>query len=154
MKDMKTHLIEWKRLVKLGRTCDRCEDTGATLRKVIRELNTGCVKARVRFRLKTVRLPAARLAESNAILIDGQPLEQLVPRARVGETDCPTCGELTGETLKCRALNVDGRTHDSVPAELIRAAVCRVADCCGEGCECGCGCESGRPQASKSPCCA
>ena len=151
---MKTHLIEWKRLVKHGRTCDRCEDTGATLRRVVRDLNTGCAKARVRFRLKTIRLPAARLAESNAILIDGQPLERLVPGVRAVETDCPSCGELNDKPSKCRALVADGRTHESVPADLIRAAVCRVADCCGEGCECGCGCESGRPQASKSPCCA
>jgi hypothetical protein len=151
---MKTHLIEWKRLVRQGRTCDRCENTGATLRQVVRGLNTDCAKARVRFRLKTTRLPGARLAESNTILIDGQPLERLVPRLRAVETDCPSCGELTGKPSKCRALEVNGRTRESVPAELIRAAFCRVADCCGEGCECDDGCKSGTPQSSKLQCCA
>lgn len=152
-KDMKTHLIEWKRFVQQGRTCQRCADTGVTLRQVIRELNTGCAKARVRFRLKTTRLPASRLAESNVVLIDGQPLERLVPGVRVVETNCSSCGELSGAPSKCRALAFDGQTHESVPADLIRVAVCRAADCCGEGCECGCGCETAKGKSAKAKCC-
>lgn len=138
---MKTHIIEWKRLVRQGRTCDRCGDTGETLRKVVRELNAGCGAKRARFRLKTSRLPASRVAESNSILIDGRPLEQIVPGVTVTETECNSCGELTGRSMQCRAITVDGRTHDAVPAELISSAICRVADCCGEDCNCDCGCD-------------
>jgi hypothetical protein len=152
--DMNTHLIEWKRLVKQGRTCDRCNDTGATLRQVIRELNTRCARGRVRFRLKTTRLPVSRLEESNVILVDGRPLERIVPGARRVETDCPSCGELTGTPTKCRALAVKGQTHESLPAELIRAAICRMADCCGAGCEWDCGCESGRHKGFRAQGCA
>jgi len=143
-KIMKTHIIEWKRLIRQGRTCDRCGDTGGTLRQVIRELNAGCGAKRARFRLKTTRLPTSRVAESNSILIDGRPLEKIVPGVTVRETECNSCGELTGQPMQCRAITVAGRTHDAVPAELIRSAICQVADCCGEDCNCGCDCgESG-----------
>ncbi len=141
---METHIIEWKRLIRHSRTCDRCGDTGKTLRKVIRESNAGCGARGARFRLKTTRLPVSRVAESNSILIDGQPLEQIVPGVVVAETECNSCGELAGRPAQCRAVTVDGRTHDAVPAELIRSAICRVANCCGADCDCGCGCgESG-----------
>jgi hypothetical protein len=157
---IKTHVIEWKRLVRQGRTCNRCGDTGETLRKVVRELNAGCGAKQARFRLKTTRLPATRVAESNSILIDGWPLEQIVPGVAVTETECDSCGELLGRTTQCRAVTVDGRTHDAVPAELIRSAICRVANCCGEDCNCGCGCgeagaksRTGKAQAANGPQC-
>lgn len=151
---MKTHLIEWRRLVKRGQTCNRCEDTGTTLRRVVRELNAQCGKERARFRLKTVRLPATRLAESNLILVDGKPLEELVPGVKVTKTDCSSCTDLVGEATQCRAVVANGRTHEAVPSDLIRAAICRTADCCGEGCGCDCGCESAKGGAAKASCCA
>lgn len=124
------------------------------MRQVVRELNTACGKNGARFRLKTTRLGPARLAESNVILIDGKPLEQLVPGARVKRTDCPSCGEISGKPATCRALALGGRTYESIPADLIRAAVCRAADCCGEGCAGDCGCGAGGKPASKAQCCA
>jgi hypothetical protein len=149
-------------LVRQGRTCERCGDTGETLRKVIRELNAGCGAKPVRFRLKNTRLPVIRMAESNSILIDGRPLEQIVPEATVTKTDCPSCGELTGQATQCRALTVDGRTHEAIPAEMIRSAICRVAGCCGDGCACDCGCgetgaasRAGKARTTNGPkCCA
>jgi hypothetical protein len=137
---MKTHIIEWLRFVRQGRTCNRCGDTGETLRTVIRELNAACGAKPMRFRLKTTRLPASRLAESNSILIDGRRLEEIVPGVAVTETECRSCGDLTGRPTQCRAVVAGGRTHDAVPAQLIRSAICRVADCCGDDCDCGCGC--------------
>ena len=156
---MKTHLIEWKRFVRGGNTCNRCESTGETLRTVIRELNAACGSARLR--LKTTRLPASRLAESNSILIDGRPLEQILPAVQVKQTDCPSCGELIGKSAQCRTVVVEGRIHEAVPAELIRSAICRAAGCCGDDCNCGCGC--GQPEdrartkkvraSGEAPCC-
>lgn len=157
---MKTHLIEWKRVTGQGRTCERCDDTGNSLRELIHELNTGCSGQGRRFRLKTTRLPKARLAESNSILIDGWPLEQIVPGVSVTQTDCPSCGDLIGTDAQCRALVTDGRTHEAVPAELIRKAVCQVADCCGDDCACDCGCGKGKAKSTQkgataaSACCA
>jgi hypothetical protein len=137
---MTTHLIEWKRVTGRGRTCQRCSDTGQTLRELVHELNAGCGGKGRRFRLKTTRLPASRLAESNSILIDGRPLEQIVPGVSVTQTDCASCGDLTGTDAECRALVAGDRIHEAVPAELIRKAVCQVAACCGDDCACDCGC--------------
>jgi hypothetical protein len=130
------------------------------LRKVVRELNAGCGAKRARFHLKTTRLPATRVAESNSILIDGRPLEQIVPGVTVAEMECNSCGELTGQPTQCRAVTVDGHTHEAVPAELIRSAICRVANCCGDDCDCGCGCgesgaksRTGKARAANGPQC-
>jgi hypothetical protein len=123
---MKTHTIEWKHLDRNGRTCDRCHDTGANLRSVIRKLNTSLRSRRVRFRLKETLLKPDRLAESNSIIIDGQPLETLLPATRVTSTECGSCGELLGQATDCRAVTKDGTTHETIPAKMIRDALRKV----------------------------
>lgn len=124
---MKTHTVEWKHLDRNGRTCDRCHDTGANLRTVIRKLNTSLRSRRVRFRLKETLLKPDRLAESNSIIIDGQPLETILPATRVTSTECGSCGELLGRATDCRAVTKDGKTHETIPAEIIHDALCKVA---------------------------
>ena len=124
---MKTHTVEWKHLDRNGRTCDRCHDTGANLRAVIRKLNTSFLSRRVRFRLKETLLKPDRLAESNSIIIDGQPLETILPATRVISTECGSCGELLGQATDCRAATKDGTTHETIPGEMIREALRKVA---------------------------
>ena len=124
---MKTHTIEWKHLDRDGRTCDRCDSTGANLRAVIRKLNTSFRSQRVRFRLKETLLEPERLAESNSIIIDGQPLEAILPATRVTSTECSSCGELTGEAAECRAMTAEGTVHETIPAEIIHDALVKVA---------------------------
>ena len=124
---MKTHTIEWKHLDRNGRTCDRCHDTGANLRTVIRKLNTSLRARRRRFRLKETLLKPDRLAESNSIIIDGQPLETILPATRVTSTECGSCGELLGQATDCRALSKDGRIHETIPEEVIQEALRKVA---------------------------
>jgi hypothetical protein len=124
---MKVHTVEWKHLERNGRTCDRCHDTGANLRTVIRKLNTSLRSRRVRFRLKETLLNSDRLADSNSIIIDGQPLETLLPATRVTSTECGSCGELLGQATDCRALTREGTTHETIPGEMIRDALRRVA---------------------------
>lgn len=80
-----------------------------------------------------------RLAESNVILIDGVPLESFIG-ARITETECGSCGEMLGAATQCRAIVARNVTHESIPANLIRAGLCQAAGCCGEGCECDCSC--------------
>lgn len=123
---MKTHTVEWKHLDWNGRTCDRCHDTGANLRAVVRKLNTSLRSRRVRFRLKETLLKPDQLAESNSIIIDGQPLETMLPAMRVTSTECGSCGELLGQATDCRALNKDGRIHETIPEEVIHDALRKV----------------------------
>ena len=42
---MKTLRIEWKHLAKDGKTCERCGETGATLRRVIDGLRAELAEA-------------------------------------------------------------------------------------------------------------
>ena len=127
---MKTHTIEWKHLDRDGRTCQRCDQTGANLRRVIRELNVSCRPSGMQFRLKDTRLKPERLAESNSIFIDRRPLETFLPESRVTSTECASCGELTGESAQCRAISNDRGIHESIPAEIIREALCKAVACC------------------------
>jgi ribosomal protein S14 len=123
---MKTHTIEWKHLDRNGRTCDRCQETGTNVRAVIRKLNNSLRAQRVRFRLKETLLEPDRLAESNSIIIDGQPLETLLPATRVTTTECGSCGELLGQATDCRAVTKNGRTHETIPEEIIQDALCKA----------------------------
>ena len=124
---MKTHTVQWKHLDQNGRTCDRCDETGANLRAVIKKLNSSLGSRRVRFRLEETRLGRERLAESNSILIDGQPLETILPATRLTSTECGSCGELTGEAADCRAVSQDGTLYETIPAEIIHDALCKAA---------------------------
>ena len=124
---MKTHTVEWKHLDRNGRTCDRCHETGTNVRAVIRKLNTSLRAQRVRFRLKETLLKPDRLAESNNILIDGQPLEAVLPATRVTNTECSSCGELLGQATDCRAVTRNGRTHETIPEEIIHDALYKMA---------------------------
>ena len=130
---MKIHTVEWKHLDRNGRTCDRCHDTGANLRTVIRKLNTSLRSRRVRFRLKETLLKPDRLAESNSIIIDGQPIEALLPATRVTTTECGSCGELLGQATDCRAVTKGGKTHETIPADMIQDALRKVAGGDGQG---------------------
>ena len=124
---MKTHLVEWKHLDRNGRTCDRCHDTGANLRAVVRKLNTSLRPRGVRFRLKEILLNPDRLAESNSIIIDGRPLEEVLPATHVTNTECGSCGDLLGQATDCRAVTKDGRIHETIPPDMIHDALRKVA---------------------------
>jgi hypothetical protein len=143
---MKTLTIEWKHLDQDSRTCDRCGDTGKTLRQTVRRLRR-CLQPRgIAVRLLETKLTAGRLAESNTILFNNVPLETVLGDARAGSSDCDSCGELLDAKVQCRTLECAGKTHEAIPAEVICEAACRVASCedcgCSEGKPCGpkCGC--------------
>jgi len=137
---MKTLHIEWKNVNLQGQTCERCGDTGATLRDVVAGMNRSCCGERTRFELTETKLGKAGVPESNMILIEGRPLESFLSAAQATTTPCASCGDLLGEPTDCRAIEADGTTHDAIPAELIRAALCEAAACCDDirAEECGC----------------
>jgi len=109
-------IIEWRHYDKAGATCDRCGDTGANLKQVIAEF----VAKGVPIELHKTLLEADRIAESNLVLINGVALEQLLSGATVGESDCPSCGCLTGTETSCRTVQCGGETFEELTPELIR----------------------------------
>ena len=83
-------------------------------------------------------------AESNRIWIGGRPMEEWLG-ARAGASPCcQVCGE-----LPCRTMEVDGRTYEAIPQELIvkaaviaashmigRESAASSSPCCSKGCGC------------------
>lgn len=126
---MKTLTIEWKHLDRDGNTCDRCGDTGRTLRKTVRTMRRRCRPCGVAIKLIETRLPARRLKESNMILFNGVPLETALGDAMVRKNDCGSCSTLVGQAAQCRAVQRRGKTFEAIPDKLIQEAACRVANC-------------------------
>ncbi len=128
---MQTHILEWRHLEVEGATCCRCESSGKSVIEAIERLNHECAPQGVRFLLQETRLSSAALDQSNSLLIDGVPLEQLLEDSRPGESSCPSCADLIGApTVNCRTLSFDGETREDLPVDWIRRAVCKTVDCC------------------------
>lgn len=127
---MKTLTIEWKHLDMDGATCVRCRDTGKTLAEVVGELANECREAGVQVVFRETALGADRIRESNEILFNGVPLEDLLPGAVAGENACQSCCDLLGQETSCRTVESGGTTYEAIPESLIRAAACRAAGCC------------------------
>jgi len=114
--------MEWRHFAVGGETCDRCRATGKSVREVVEEL-TGELSAKgigIKF-IETV-LPAELIAQSNMILFNGVPLEEILANATVKESACPSCSCLTGSATSCRTVEHGGVSHEAIPAELIRRA--------------------------------
>ena len=127
---MKTVEIEWRRLVEEGETCERCNETGETLSGLIGAMNRECEPLGCRFSLTRTGIEAGSLAQSNSLLIDGIPFEQLLPGASVATSHCESCCELIGEQVECRTIEFGGFSYEAIPEHLLRDALCRVAGCC------------------------
>ena len=124
---MKTLHIEWKHLDKDGETCKRCEETGATLRKVIDDL-TGELAARdIRIMFTETRLSEREIPQSNSILFNGVPFEDLLPGVRVIDNHCASCSDLCGQGTSCRAVRVGNITYEAIPEFMIRQAALQAA---------------------------
>ena len=113
--------IEWKHFAVGGETCERCGNTGDALRTVIEELRREFASAGVKIHLTETLLDKTRIAESNEIWMNGRRIEDLLA-ATVVSTDCPSCGNLAGESTCCRAVEIGETQYENIPMEMIRKA--------------------------------
>jgi hypothetical protein len=120
--------IEWRHLEKDGKTCDRCSNTGESVQTAYDMLVQQLRPEGWQVVVKETLLTADEIAESNAILLNGVPIEQLLPNARKTENCCASCGDLLGAPTLCRALIMDGRTYDAIPAALIVEAAQQIVN--------------------------
>lgn len=111
--------IEWRHYDKEGLTCSRCNATGANLQQVVDE----CRARGITVELQETLLPYDRISESNLVLINGLPLEELLADAAVGESECPSCGCLSGQATQCRTMECDGETFEELTPELLRRGI-------------------------------
>jgi len=123
---MKKLDIEWKHFDNEGETCERCAGTGGNLSQVIARLKEELASEGIEVTLTETLLPASRIEESNMILFNGIPLENLLAGISVSENSCDSCSCLTGEETMCRTVEYAGTTFEEIPADLIRTAALKA----------------------------
>jgi hypothetical protein len=124
---MKTLKIEWKHLDVSGETCDRCSDTGEILAQVVQELGVHLQEKGVLVELTETKLDDTQIPQSNMILFNGIPLEEILD-IQVSENFCDSCTSLLGKDTFCRTIGYDGVTFEEIPAEAIRRAIEKILE--------------------------
>lgn len=129
---MKRLTIKWQRLVEGGRTCPRCGDTGEEVRRASASLGQALAPLGIEVVLEEAEISGDAFKrqplESNRILLEGRSLEEWLG-AQTGQSPCcDVCGR-----HECRTVNVDGQSHETVPADLIvRAGLLAAAELTGK----------------------
>ncbi len=119
---MKKIKIEWKHLDIAGNTCARCADTGISVKETIKEIISEYQTQKIEIEFIETLLNADNLAESNLILINDIPLEEILTAAKI-ETDCSSCCSMLGKAVKCRAIEYDNKIYEHLTAELIKKGI-------------------------------
>ncbi len=125
---MKQLEIEWRHLEKDGRTCDRCGDTGLELRSAVSALKHSLNEAGWEIVFKETFLTEEQIPDSNMILLNGIPIEEILPQAKKSESCCVSCKDLLGTSILCRAIEREGIIYETIPSAMIREAVKRYID--------------------------
>jgi hypothetical protein len=118
--------IEWRHYAKEGETCDRCAATGSSVKNVVAELARELSAKGIDVGFTETELPEELMAQSNLILFNGVPLEEVLGDATAGENACPSCSCLTGSDTSCRTVEHGGVVHEEIPAALIRRAALKA----------------------------
>ncbi len=124
---MKTITIEWRHYAKKGATCDRCAATGRSVKEVVADFTGELASRGVKVVFLETVLPEEQMAESNMILFNGIPLEDILRDTTAAENACPSCSCLTGIETSCRTIEQGGTIYEEIPAEIIRRAALLVA---------------------------
>lgn len=119
---MKELTIEWRHYDKEGATCDRCAATGTSVKEVVAGLSDELAGKGVTVTFIETKLPEEQMAQSNLVLFNGVPLEEVLENASADESHCASCSCLTGSETSCRTVAYAGETHEEIPADLIRLA--------------------------------
>jgi hypothetical protein len=122
---IKRLVIEWCHLVVDGATCERCGATGSEVKNAVNELTKELGSFGIKVVFKETPLGTDQLEESNKILLNGKPIEDLIAGS-VTETSCSSCSTLTGTSACCRAVEVDNEQYEEIPAWLIKRAAYRA----------------------------
>jgi hypothetical protein len=130
---MKHLTIEWRHLDTKGDTCLRCSQTGKTLNQVIAELQKELITYNVKITFKETKLSKNQINQSNMILINDVPLEQILSGASVSKNYCQSCSCLTATDAYCRTIEYKGKQYEEIPEAIIRKAILQAAGINTEG---------------------
>lgn len=119
--------IRWQRLVKNGRTCTRCGDTEADVRRATETLRQVLAPLGIEPHLEVGEVDESafhdRPVESNRIWIADKPMEDWLSGTVGSSPCCSVCGD-----ADCRTVEISGTTFEAIPEWLIiKAALIAVA---------------------------
>lgn len=118
--------IEWRHLDKDGKTCDRCSDTGETVRSAYEDLVKELEPKGWEVSFTETLLTDQEIPESNSIYLNGIAIEKILPDTRRSQNCCISCGEILGTPTMCRTLERNGQIFEAVPAAMILEAAHRL----------------------------
>lgn len=113
--------IVWQRVVVGAATCERCGDTGESVRLAARRLREELAGQGIEVRLEEKALPPFAVAESNRVFFNGESLEDILG-AQTGMSHCQSCCDLLGSQTDCRTLILEGREYEALSEELLLRA--------------------------------
>lgn len=110
--------VRWQRLVKDGRTCDRCGDTESEVRRATDTLRQVLAPLGIEPRLEVAEVDEATFfanpLESNRIWVADRPMEDWL-RGTVGSSPCcSVCGDSA-----CRTVEISGTVFEAIPERVI-----------------------------------
>lgn len=117
-KTTKRLVVSWQRLVSDGGTCPRCGSTEDELGKAVARLKEKLKPQGIEVILKKQELTPEEFKKnplsSNKIMLNDQPLEDLLD-AKTGHSKCcDVCGD-----EECRTVETGGANYETIPVELI-----------------------------------
>lgn len=123
-----TLVVEWRHIGKdIENTCERCGATGRAVVDVVEQIRPILEGEGITVRVVETVLENEAIADSNSILFNGVPLEDLIEGMKVTSTPCASCACITGEDdVECRAIEYNGERYESIPPELIARAVLKA----------------------------
>ncbi|HOI12957.1 MAG TPA: putative zinc-binding protein [Methanoculleus sp.] len=123
-----TLVVEWRHIGRdIENTCGRCGETGKAVRETVDRIRAVLEDAGITVKFVENVLPHDAVADSNSILFNGVPLEDLIEGMEVTSTPCASCACITGQDdVECRAVEYGGERYESIPPELIARAVLKA----------------------------
>ncbi|MDV2481049.1 DUF2703 domain-containing protein [Methanoculleus sp. Wushi-C6] len=123
-------VIEWRHVTRDAENVfETCKETGMPLDAVLDEIRMLLEMEGVSVRI------VETAAESDSLLFNGVPIEELLEGVEVTATSCSSCatcgedcGEDCGEEADCRMLRYNGEAYEDIPPELIGRAAARALE--------------------------
>lgn len=110
--------IRWQRLVKDGRTCNRCGDTESEVRRATETLRQVLAPLGIEPQLEVADIDEAKFLagplESNRIWISDRPMEDWLSGSVGQSRCCSVCGD-----SDCRTVEIQGTVFETIPERLI-----------------------------------
>ncbi|HWR88687.1 MAG TPA: DUF2703 domain-containing protein [Dissulfurispiraceae bacterium] len=120
---MKTVTVEWFYLNKDGKTCSRCAASADVVRKIVKKMTTPLKNSNVELNLREIPLPEDKIADTNAVKINGTDVMDILGEKIPSLTDCPSCSELIGKKASCRSFFYKGQQYDVLPELMLEEAI-------------------------------